>query len=1134
MDGSDEQQQQRQQRQPEEEEQGPQDGGEAATHGQPAEPVARPANDIRAKRLARLARLQSTPPSKRAAQEDSATSETPITASKDEKTNTATAAATTTSMDTSNTSSNTSSGDNPFLSLTQDDAAPAKTGASQQASPAKLPKAMSPSRSSPASAAASNVLYEYAHDFARTVLNVEYRDQGDLSIAQMRLSNSGSGAQPVPCPHLLQEFKDDTELDERKFVDAIIMAHLLADAPAAPKSIAYLAQCFHRAAGRLRVLPPKSRLRRLAELTQELAASYANTILMLDEPMFPVDAETRDARKWVVQALLTKAELGPFLSAVVDVCAQDDPAGIETIFLPVLSELCEIARQTRDIQQALPVLQAFQACCSLGTAHKGQPLPVAHALVMHANFLPDSETAAAVTNSPIGVFLEPGVIPSEQPFPLLASRPRFSAASLFTVKDRRLPPSVVESTQSTLRTSLALYRQHLVQTCKGFLRTADGRQRFFAFLKIACAVNAKRAQLGSQLAGANLMLFTNSDNVAMNLTVLMKQLSHKLVTFDAAKLKAKAIDFDIRMLAMEDAPNDTQKETRLKASEEETKKWFEDTRAELQASPLPEKTIMLSRQFFTTLHVLHIGFLPATARLNATYRSGRSRLAFIDRELAAARQRGEQAAQLAAQLDTLIAERLAFEADVLNEALLGDLVEFYGFVAAWLLQVAGGNDTIPLPAEISPQWANMPEYFVYDVIEFFLFVARSAPHLFTSTAATPYIMRFFVAFLLSSKHIPIAFERSKIVEILSSLLPDKAPNTSFLSSLLQTDLGMNHLGPALMRFYVDAEEVDYYARPGVRYNLQLILKSMWQNPKSRDAIIASTQDDGFVRFVMLLINDTTLFFDEVFDCLVKIKNLKRRLAQAEWTDEDQTREEAQQELPKLENQAKTLSMLAGETLHFFNNLSGAVVDPFLRTEVVGRLAGMLNSNIRWLFGPQASKMELDQLREYDFNPIEVLRQLVAIYLHCSRIPTRGPDNPDPKFISAVIEDARYDHSFLLKALATLERNSTAYDDVKHFRQLIQVAKAAHEEMQTEEADLGDIPDEYLDPVMYTLMKDPVKLPSSQTIMDRSVIIQHLLSDPTDPFNRSPLSADDLVPVPELKAEIDEWLAAKKQAAKSQP
>ena len=42
------------------------------------------------------------------------------------------------------------------------------------------------------------------------------------------------------------------------------------------------------------------------------------------------------------------------------------------------------------------------------------------------------------------------------------------------------------------------------------------------------------------------------------------------------------------------------------------------------------------------------------------------------------------------------------------------------------------------------------------------------------------------------------------------------------------------------------------------------------------------------------------------------------------------------------------------------------------------------------------------------------------------------------------------------------------------------------------------------------MKDPVKLPSGTTI-DRDTIVQHLLSDETDPFNRSKLTVDMLVP-----------------------
>lgn len=44
----------------------------------------------------------------------------------------------------------------------------------------------------------------------------------------------------------------------------------------------------------------------------------------------------------------------------------------------------------------------------------------------------------------------------------------------------------------------------------------------------------------------------------------------------------------------------------------------------------------------------------------------------------------------------------------------------------------------------------------------------------------------------------------------------------------------------------------------------------------------------------------------------------------------------------------------------------------------------------------------------------------------------------------------------------------------------------------------------LDPLMDTLMTDPVILPSGN-IMDRSIILRHLLNSPTDPFNRQPLT-----------------------------
>ncbi|KAG1219343.1 hypothetical protein G6F68_021434 [Rhizopus microsporus] len=54
------------------------------------------------------------------------------------------------------------------------------------------------------------------------------------------------------------------------------------------------------------------------------------------------------------------------------------------------------------------------------------------------------------------------------------------------------------------------------------------------------------------------------------------------------------------------------------------------------------------------------------------------------------------------------------------------------------------------------------------------------------------------------------------------------------------------------------------------------------------------------------------------------------------------------------------------------------------------------------------------------------------------------------------------------------------------------------------------------------MEDPVLLPTSSVIVDRSTIRAHLLGDTRDPFNRMPLSMDMVQPATELKERIVAW------------
>ena len=60
------------------------------------------------------------------------------------------------------------------------------------------------------------------------------------------------------------------------------------------------------------------------------------------------------------------------------------------------------------------------------------------------------------------------------------------------------------------------------------------------------------------------------------------------------------------------------------------------------------------------------------------------------------------------------------------------------------------------------------------------------------------------------------------------------------------------------------------------------------------------------------------------------------------------------------------------------------------------------------------------------------------------------------------------------------------------------------------------------------MEDPVILPSSNSIMDRSSIQALLLSDPRDPWNRAPLKIEDVVPATELRDKINAWKSARLQ------
>jgi len=144
-----------------------------------------------------------------------------------------------------------------------------------------------------------------------------------------------------------------------------------------------------------------------------------------------------------------------------------------------------------------------------------------------------------------------------------------------------------------------------------------------------------------------------------------------------------------------------------------------------------------------------------------------------------------------------------------------------------------------------------------------------------------------------------------------------------------------------------------------------------------------------------------------------------------------------------------------------------------------------------------------------------------VYLNLS-----GKDN----FQLAVARDGRsYKPSNFAQAANLMARHATkSSDELERWNRMCESIARVKEAEDAEEDDLGEIPDEFLDPLMATLMQDPVRLPVSKAVMDRSTIRQHLLSDPHDPYSRAPLKIEDVIPDVELKSKIDAFRLERKK------
>jgi ubiquitin conjugation factor E4 B len=344
------------------------------------------------------------------------------------------------------------------------------------------------------------------------------------------------------------------------------------------------------------------------------------------------------------------------------------------------------------------------------------------------------------------------------------------------------------------------------------------------------------------------------------------------------------------------------------------------------------------------------------------------------------------------------------------------------------------------------------------------------------------------------------------------------------SFLLSDAAAQETLAPSLLLLYGEVEHTGFYEKNNHRWKIASLIKYLWESSQHRVAFRRITSDkESFIKFANGIMNETNHLITTVMQKLPEIREAQEMMKNAqEWgrmTEERQ--KEIEERLDDSQRQVKSALPLCNRTIQMLGylNTDADIRGLFLLKELCPRLVQLLLHVMYRLVGSKGLNLKVDHPEQYEFRPKEMLRDLCAVFSLFA---------PSDVFAEECARSS-CDPNLLRQAIKTCRRLNLLVEGeaLAAFEALPSRVEAAALKVSQDEQLYADAPDEFLDELMATFMHDPVKLPSGHYV-DRSTITQHLLNDSTDPFNRAPLSLEDVEPAIDLKNRMNEWLETKKK------
>ncbi|KAL4402675.1 Ubiquitin conjugation factor E4 [Malassezia pachydermatis] len=759
-----------------------------------------------------------------------------------------------------------------------------------------------------------------------------------------------------------------------------------------------------------------------------------------------------------------------------------------------------------------PIQQAWVALMQLKT------------LAKHIPFMPSFTPACSASEwereSLLGPLLRLSCFPDA--FPAMA---RDSFAD-----PRTRSPMDLDNTMQSLRMSWRVSQTSHFQIFNAMIRAdATSREQILAHWGTICERNVKRGamQVRSKEVATDAYMVNVYDVLLRFAEPFAEPTCAKMDRIDPTYLRVQR-------------RWDTSSFTRILATEADARAW--QSEAEQPTTPFN----FITDVFFLTQRMTSLALGKAMRRVEQREKElERQKKRFEDMENERARWQAmphaSQVEQLLqrgqAHMDKIHSEILAAQTIIMEREFLQRVMSFISFSMVWLIRMAAGPHsnypqtalTLPLPPEVPRAFQMLPEHIFEDACDTVLYYSRHRPDVF-DTPTRESMAVFCTTFLSSGTYIRNPFLKAKLAEMLSyNVMPFGSLTMGVLGDTINSHpLVIAHLVPALMAFWIDAESTgshtQFYDKFNIRYHLAQVFKAIWDNVDHKQQLHkqATEHQSDFVVFINRLMNDVTFLLDDALDKLAELHTKQAEMDEEErWHERTpQEREEFEGIVRGIQSQIRSDLGLGHEFLRLLIMFTKETSASFMSPEIVDRLAAMLDYNLDVLVGPRCQELKVKDPKRVGFDPKSLLKEILSVFLNLAS---------HQAFVEAIARDGRsYRRETFSKAASIAQRHMLLSPaDIDTLADLVDRVEQAKQAEADEEEDLGEVPDEFLDPLLATLMRDPVRLPSSRAVVDRSTIKAHLLSDNTDPFNRMPLKLDDVVPDDELRERIQAWVAERR-------